>query len=106
MYSMCGNHMPKLIISISEEKNQILEEVSGENMKYESKSDAIEDFIQKEKNIEELKNQIEKLENEKKEIFEDKKEKIDFVEYVEEDFKYRNASVVKRVKWWIFGKNN
>ncbi len=37
--------MPKLIISISEEKNQILEEISGENGKYNSKSEAIEDFI-------------------------------------------------------------
>lgn len=98
--------MPKLVISISEEKNQILEEISGENGKYNSKSEAIEDFIQKEKTIEELKNQIEQLKKEKKEIFEKQKEKIDFVEYAEEDFKYRNASALKKVKWWIFGKNN
>ena len=54
--------MPRLTVTIEYEQSELLEELSQEGGEYDSKSEAVRDFIQKGETIRELRDEIVRLE--------------------------------------------
>lgn len=98
--------MPRLTITITEDQNKYLDEISGEDGEYESKSEAVRNFIQSGERAEELEQTVERLQNEKQTLIEKHQEHGDLVEYVEEERSWRQQPLSTRLRWWIFGKDN
>jgi Arc/MetJ-type ribon-helix-helix transcriptional regulator len=53
--------MPRLTITISEDQSELLEELSGEAGEYDSKSEAVREFIQAGERQVELQAQVDEL---------------------------------------------
>lgn len=96
--------VPRLTITLTEEQADRVAELSGEGGLYESKSEAVRMLIQTGERVEELERTVERLEREKRLILEDREEKRELVRYVEDERSWRSASLPRRVKWWVFGK--
>lgn len=100
--------MPRLTVTIDEEHEEILAEKSGDDGPYESKSEAVRMFIEKyeaaQERVEELEQEVERLRNEKRLILEDRDEKQELARYVEEEQTWRQAGIITRTKWWLYGK--
>lgn len=60
--------------------------------------------------IEELETEVERLKREKRQILAEREEKQELARYVEDERtaaqRRREASVVARAKWWLFGQKN
>jgi Arc/MetJ-type ribon-helix-helix transcriptional regulator len=54
--------MPRLTVTIKEEQSELLEELSGEDGEYDSKSEAVRNFIQRGETIQELEERLEQRE--------------------------------------------
>jgi Arc/MetJ-type ribon-helix-helix transcriptional regulator len=54
--------MPRLTVTIEDEQSELLEELSGEGGEYDSKSEAVRDFIQRGETVRELRDEIARLE--------------------------------------------
>lgn len=98
--------MPRLTITITEDQNEYLDEISGESGEYESKSEAVRNFIQAGERTDELETKVERLQNEKQQLIEQRQEHGDLVEYVEEERSWRRQPLPTRLRWWIFGKDD
>lgn len=68
--------MPRLTVTITEEQNDLVEDLSGENGEYESKSAAVRNFIQAGEEREELQAEVERL----RDRLESREERIDELE--------------------------
>ena len=96
--------MPRLTVTIDEDQKAFLEEKSGDDGPYESKSEAVRKCIQAYERVEELEREVERLRNEKRTILEQREENNELTRYVEEERSWRQAGIVTRAKWWIWGK--
>jgi TolA-binding protein len=60
--------------------------------------------------VDELETEVERLKREKRQILAEREEKQELARYVEDERtaaqRRREASVVARAKWWLFGQNN
>lgn len=97
--------MPRLTVTITDEQAEFLDEVSGDGGEYESKSAAVREFIQAGERVAELEQTVERLETEKRLILEEREENRELVRYVEDELSCREAGIVTRAKWWLFGRN-
>lgn len=101
--------MDQWTVSLKEEQAETIEEKIGGGKPYESKSDAIRSIIdeheERREQIRELETENERLHNERQTIIEDREERIELREYVEEERSWRQAGLRKRMKWWLFGKD-
>ena len=68
--------MPRLTVTIEEEQSELLEELSQEGGEYDSKSEAVRDFIQQGETVRELRDEIVRLE----ERLEQRERRIDELE--------------------------
>lgn len=68
--------MPRLTVTITEDQNDLVEDLSGENGEYESKSAAVRNFIQAGEEREELQAEVERL----RDRLESREERIDELE--------------------------
>lgn len=68
--------MPRLTVTITEDQAELLEEISGDDAEYDSKSAAVRDFIQHGEERRELEREIARLE----ERLETREERIDELE--------------------------
>lgn len=68
--------MPRLTVTITEDQNDLVEDLSGENGEYESKSAAVRNFIQAGEEREELRAEVERL----RDRLESREERIDELE--------------------------
>lgn len=68
--------MPRLTVTITEEQNDLVEDLSGENGEYESKSAAVRNFIQAGEQRQELQAEVERL----RDRLESREERIDELE--------------------------
>jgi Arc/MetJ-type ribon-helix-helix transcriptional regulator len=97
--------MSRLTITLTEEQAERIEELSGDGGPYGSKSEAVRNLIQTGERVEELETKVERLEREKRLLLEEREEKRELVRYVEDERSWRSASLPRRVKWWVFGKD-
>ena len=98
--------MPRLTVTITEEQEELLEELSSDSGEYESKSEAVRNLIQRGERVDELEQKVERLEREKRMLVEQREEHTELVEYVDEERSWRSAPLTKRVRWWLFGKGD
>jgi len=68
--------MPRLTVTITEDQNDLVEDLSGENGEYESKSAVVRNFIQAGEEREELQAEVERL----RDRLESREERIDELE--------------------------
>lgn len=110
--------VPRLTITITDEQDALLTEKTGDNGEYESKSEAVREFIhrgeQATQHIEDLETENERLRNEKRLILEQREEKTELLEYVEQEReaeRYRDrrrrqldeANILQRWRWKLTG---
>jgi Arc/MetJ-type ribon-helix-helix transcriptional regulator len=112
--------MPRLTVTITDEQDELLNEITGDDGEYESKSAAVRSFIQIGERMDELEQENDRLRKEKRLIIEEQKEHSELVEYVEREKSLqerreareerqearRNAPIWKRGYWMIFGKGD
>jgi Arc/MetJ-type ribon-helix-helix transcriptional regulator len=55
--------MPRLTVTITEEQSELLDDVSGDDGEYESKSEAVRNFIQTGEHHQELREKLDRLED-------------------------------------------
>lgn len=55
--------------------------------------------------VDELQTEVERLRNEKRLILEEREEKNELARYVEEEQTWRQAGIITRTKWWLYGKS-
>lgn len=100
--------MPRLTVTITDEQSERLEELSGDDGEYESKSEAVRNFIEEyedhQERIEELEQTVERLQNEKQTLVEQHQQTKELVEYREAEDFFANASFGQRIKWLFTGK--
>lgn len=104
--------MEPITIRISSSR---LEEINREAEQREmSKSEIIRERLDKledaeelrtelEANLDELRTENERLQREKRQILDQREENTELVEYVEDEQRYRQASLATRIRWWITG---
>jgi Arc/MetJ-type ribon-helix-helix transcriptional regulator len=110
--------MPRLTITITDEQADLLNELSGDGGPYESKSEAVRDFIQRRDEFEHehdrLQSKCDRLERRVSALIQQREEHSELVAYVEEERllqrrrderqrKKDTAGVVTRAKWWLTG---
>jgi Arc/MetJ-type ribon-helix-helix transcriptional regulator len=117
--------MPRLTITISEDQSELLEELSGEAGEYDSKSEAVREFIQAgerqvelQAQVDELRERVQSRENRIKDLESQLRErsqvetKIDNLpDRIQSNETYQErrqrlldkASVPTRIKWTIMG---
>lgn len=104
--------MPRLTVTITEEQAALLDERTGDGGEYESKSEAVRDFIQSgeelQNRVDELETEVERLRNEKRTILSQREENQELVRFVEDEMERREqrdtAPVWTRAKWWVLGR--
>jgi Arc/MetJ-type ribon-helix-helix transcriptional regulator len=103
--------MPRLTITISEDQSELLEELSGEAGEYDSKSEAVREFIQAGERQVELRERVQDLESQLRERsqVETKIDNLPDRILSHETYQDRRqrlldkASVPTRIKWTIMG---
>ena len=104
--------MTRLTVSVSDEEAEIIEELSGDDGPYESKSEAMRACIHSYEKVKELQRENERLRREKRAIIEQRDEHTELVEYVEGERELqrmererRNAPIWRRIRWLVLGRN-
>jgi Arc/MetJ-type ribon-helix-helix transcriptional regulator len=99
-----------MTVSLREEQAQWIEENIGEGGDYESKSDAIRTIMDRheelQEEVDELRKENERLHRERRQLLEQREENTELVEYVEDEQRYRRASLMTRMKWWLKGMDD
>lgn len=54
--------------------------------------------------LERVRRELERSRREKRQILEQREEKKELQRYVDDELSYREASLSKRARWWLFGK--
>ena len=104
--------MTRLTVSVSDEEAEIIEELSGDDGPYESKSEAMRACISSYERAEELQQENQRLRREKRAVIERRDEHRELVEYVEGERELqkmererRNAPIWRRIRWFIRGRD-
>jgi len=107
--------MPRLTITVTEEQNELLAELSSDGGPYESKSEAVREFIDSGETIEDLRREVERLNRERRQLLEQRKENDELVAFASETKSVlerrehrsetrRTAPVWRRALWWVIGE--
>lgn len=119
--------MPRLTITLDEEQDALLEEMTGEDGEYDSKSEAVRTIIQqyeeyvqqltaRDERIADLEQEVERLKREKRQILAEREEKKELVEYAkaektaierreERERAWETAPIWRTLRWKLFGRN-
>ena len=103
--------MPRLTATVEEDQVALIEELSGDDGEYASKSEALRACIQAYERVSELEAENGRLRREKRAVIEQRDEHRELVEYVESERELqrmererRNAPVWKRLQWFVLGR--
>lgn len=103
--------MPRLTITVTDEQTTLLEELSGDDGQYESKSAAVRDFIQAGERVAELERENERLHRERRQLLDQRKEHNDLVRYADDQREQEQNARERRRKpawtrawWWLTGE--
>lgn len=97
--------MPRITVSLSEEQDAQLAELTDDSGPYESKSEAMRSFIGADERVRELEQEVERLNRERRQLLEQRSENKELRRYVEDEQRYRQGGVIQRLKWWVRGMN-
>ena len=95
--------MPRFTVTVTDEQAALLEELSSDGGQYGSKSEAVRNFIQDGERLAELERENDRLHRERRQLLEQRSENKELRRYVEDEQRYREASVFRRFKWWLRG---
>jgi Arc/MetJ-type ribon-helix-helix transcriptional regulator len=106
--------MTRTSVSFTGEEVSIIEDLTGDDGPFESRSEAVRECVQAyvrlHNEIEELHNKVDRLEREKQMILEHREEHTDLVESIQREESRQDrlakASVFTRAKWWLTGMPN
>jgi uncharacterized protein YlxW (UPF0749 family) len=70
----------------------------------EAARELIDEYQDLQKQYEDLQNERDRLENRVMTLIDDRQERQELVRYVDEEQRRREAGLVERAKWWIFGR--
>lgn len=124
--------MPRLTITVTEEQSDLLDEKAGDDGEYESKSEAVRDFIQRyedmderererkreharelaelERRIKELETENARLHRERRQLLEQREENTELVKAVKEERslakRKAQAGLWTKTKWALFGMSD
>jgi Arc/MetJ-type ribon-helix-helix transcriptional regulator len=103
--------MPRLTITVTDEQAALLEELSGDDGQYESKSAAVRNFIQSGERVAELEREVERLNRERRQLLEQREEHNELVRYAEDQREQEQTARERRKKpawtrawWWLTGE--
>lgn len=85
--------MPRITVSLSDKQDARLDELTGDNGPYESKSEAMRSFIGADERVRELEQEVERLNRERRQLLEQRQEHDDLVRYVDDELSYREQGV-------------
>lgn len=97
--------MPRLTVTLDEDQIELIEQKSGDDGEYESKSEAVRNLIRDGERVEELEQKCDRLEREKAKILEQREENQTLVRYAETERAYREAPLRDRLRWFVFGRD-
>ena len=95
--------MPRITVSVSNEQDARLAELSADDGPYESKSEAMRSFIGADERVRELEQEVERLNRERRQLLEQRSENTELRRYVEDEQRYRQGGMIQRLKWWVRG---
>ncbi len=103
--------VPRLTITLPEEMDDRIAELSGDSGPYESKSEAVRNLIRQGERLEEVERERDRLE-EKLQVANSQADDVgELVEYVEHERavrererERRQAPIWERAKWWVLGE--
>ena len=105
--------MKPTTVSLREDQYELLEEKSGDNGDYDSKSEFVRELIDGSQEVKSVRQENQRLQRQLRETNKRVDEHQELVEYVEqeqslqqEERERRNAPVWIRAKFWIFGRKN
>jgi Arc/MetJ-type ribon-helix-helix transcriptional regulator len=107
--------MPRLTITVTDEQSELLSELSGNDGRYESKSEAVRSFIESGEDVEQLRQEVDRLNRERRQLIEQRNENQELVEFASEtrsvlkrredrSEQIRTAPVWRRALWWFLGE--
>jgi len=103
--------MPRITVSLSEEQDAQLAELTDDSGPYESKSEAMRSFIGADVRVRELEQEVERLNRERRQLLEQREEHGELVRYAEDQRdqeqrtqQRREKPVWTRVRWWVLGE--
>ena len=76
--------MPRLTITVTDEQNELLAELSSDEGPYESKSEAVRSFIESGEDTEQLRREVERLNRERRQLLEQREENQQLARFAEE----------------------
>ena len=97
--------MPRFTVTVTDEQAALLEDLSSDGGPYESKSEAVRSLIQDGERLAELEQENDRLHRERRQLLEQRSENKELRRYVEDEQRYRQASLLQRFKWWLGGMN-
>jgi Arc/MetJ-type ribon-helix-helix transcriptional regulator len=95
--------MPRFTVTVTDEQAALLEDLSSDGGPYESKSEAVRSFIQDGERLTELEQENDRLHRERRQLLEQRQEHNELVRYVEDEQRYRQAGLFRRIEWWLRG---
>jgi len=103
--------VPRLTITLPEDMNARIAELSGDEGPYESKSEAVRELIRQGERLEEVERERDRLEEKlaaANSRGDDVGELVEYVEHErtirEQERERRRAPIWKRAKWWVLGE--
>lgn len=93
----------KISVTLNSEQVGEIEDLVGSE--YENRSEAIRDLLDKGLQYEDLEQRADRLEREKAQILDQREENQSLVRYAETERAYREASLMDRLRWFVFGRN-
>lgn len=96
--------MPRLTVNLDDDQYALIEEKTGEGGEYESKSEAVRNFIRRGERVEDLERELERARRERRQILEQREEHTELALYVEEERTWRQQPLRTRLRWWLLGK--
>ena len=96
--------MPRITVSVSDEQAERIEELADEDGPYSSKSEVMRYFIQRSQEADDLERENNRLHRERRQLLDQREEHNELVQYVGDEFSYREQGLFTRIRWWLFGK--
>lgn len=89
---------------------QVLEEIADDDdrdvrSRSEAARELIDEYDELRERCEDLQTETEILENRVAKLIDDREERKELVKYVDEEQRRREAGVITRAKWWVFGED-
>ena len=97
--------MPRLTITLPDDLNDRLEELSGDDGPFDSKADAVRELTRRGDRLEEVEAERDNLRRQLAAVNAREDDVDALATYVEDELEYRRAGLSTRLRWFLFGKD-